>query len=71
MYSVPIKSGIYSSRLFLPGDYDLRILYDRNNNNQWDPGQFFGVKKQPEIVIPLTKKISVKPAWDNEFEATL
>ncbi|MFL5787955.1 MAG: Ig-like domain-containing protein [Flavisolibacter sp.] len=71
MYSVPIKSGIYSTKLFLPGDYDLRVLYDRNGNNKWDPGQFFGRKKQPEVAIPLSKKISVKPAWDNEFEVSL
>jgi hypothetical protein len=71
MYSAPIKSGIFSSRLFLPGDYDLRILYDQNNNGKWDPGHFFGVKRQPETVLPLGKKISIKPDWDNEFEASL
>ena len=71
MYSVSVKSGVFNARLFLPGDYDLRILYDQNNNLKWDPGQFFGQKRQPEIVHPLNRKISVKAAWDNQFDVTL
>lgn len=71
VYSAPIKSGILRLPLFLPGDYDLRILYDRNNNGKWDPGQFFGTKIQPEIVQPIEQKITVKPDWDNEFERSL
>jgi hypothetical protein len=71
IYSVSVKSGIFNARLFLPGDYDLRILYDQNNNLKWDPGQFFGQKRQPELVKPLNHKISVKAAWDNQFDVTL
>jgi hypothetical protein len=68
--SAPIKSGSFSQSMFVPGDYELRILYDTNNNGKWDPGQFFGVKRQPELVKPIEQKITVKPAWDNEFERT-
>ncbi len=71
VFSVPIKSGRYIQNLFSPGDYDLRILYDRNNNGKWDPGSFFENKKQPEIVFPINQKITVKPDWDNEFERGL
>ena len=71
MYSTSVKSGVFNARLFLPGDYDLRILYDQNNNLKWDPGQFPTKKKQPELVHPLNKKISVKAAWDNQFDVTL
>ena len=71
VFSIPIKSGRYIQNLFSPGDYDLRILYDRNNNIKWDPGQFFEGRKQTEIVIPITQKITVKPDWDNEFERGL
>ncbi len=55
----------------LPGEFELRILYDRNNNGKWDPGEFFNVHRQPEIVRPIERRISVKPAWENEFEIVL
>lgn len=71
VFSVNIKSGRYIQNLFLPGDYDLRILYDRNNNGKWDPGNFFEGKRQPEITKPIAQKITVKPDWENEFERGL
>jgi hypothetical protein len=60
-------SEIYQP-LFTPGDYELSILYDNNKNGRWDPGQFFAVKRQPELVRPLNKKITIRANWDNEFE---
>lgn len=69
--AVPIKSGRYTQTLFIPGEYDLRILYDKNKNGKWDPGQFFGQKMQPEIVEPISRKITIKANWDNEFEVAL
>lgn len=58
-------------RLFVPGEYDLRILYDENRNGQWDPGEFYGRHKQPERVMPLSRKLNVKPNWDTEVDITL
>lgn len=69
--SFPLDNPDFSQTMFLPGEYDLRILYDKNKNGVWDPGQFFGKRIQPEIVVPVERKISVKPAWQNEFEITL
>jgi hypothetical protein len=57
--------------LFAPGDYDLRILYDTNQNGKWDPGEFFGKHRQPELVVPLTRKINVKASWDNQIDISL
>ena len=57
--------------LFEPGDYELRILYDSNGNGVWDTGKFFGKKIQPEKVIPLRKKYTVKANWDNDVDYTL
>lgn len=68
VFSVSIKSGVFNQKLFLPGEYNLRILYDINGNGKWDPGHFFKEHKQPEIVVPIERSITVKPAWDNEFE---
>lgn len=69
--SFPLTSADFSQSLFLPGDYELRILKDSNKNGKWDPGEFFGKHKQPEIVKPIDRKITIKPNWENEFEIAL
>lgn len=69
--SYPLTGSDFSQLLFLPGEYDLRILFDINKNGVWDPGEFFGKHKQPEIVKPIERKITVKPAWQNEFDIAL
>ncbi len=58
-------------RLFQPGEYDLRILYDENQNGNWDPGEFFEKHRQPEKTQPLQRKLDVKPNWDSEVDITL
>lgn len=67
----PLTSTELYEALFNPGDYDLSILFDENKNGKWDPGKFFGAKKQPELVRPLNKKITIRASWDNEYEITL
>jgi hypothetical protein len=67
----PIINGEVYDQLFSPGEYELSILYDKNKNGHWDTGQFFGSKRQPELVRPLNKKITIRPNWDNEFEIRL
>ena len=69
--SFPLTGENFSQSLFLPGEYELRILNDINKNGVWDPGQFFGRHKQPEIVKPIEQHISVKENWENEFERKL
>jgi hypothetical protein len=71
-----IKSAILTSetvsyKLFLPGEYELRILADDNKNGKWDTGEFFGKHRQPELVTSVTRRIVVKANWDNEFEIVL
>jgi hypothetical protein len=58
-------------KLFVPGEYDMRILYDQNRNGKWDPGEFYGKHRQPELVVPLSRKLNVKPNWDTEVDITL
>ncbi len=69
--SYPLAGPDFSQTLFLPGDYELRILYDENKNGRWDPGSFFGKHKQPEKVKLLDRKISIKANWKNEFDLAL
>ena len=69
--SIPLNSAEYRRKLFQPGEYELRILQDRNKNGVYDPGRFFGEHKQPEIVIPLKTTLNIRANWDNEKEITL
>lgn len=70
-YSHKFVSRDFYAKLFLPGEYDLRILYDENKNGIWDPGEFFGKHIQPEKVLPISRKLNVKANWDNEVDITL
>jgi len=68
--SLPLNSAEIKLPVFLPGEYELRILNDRNKNGKWDTGEFFGKHIQPEIVIPIVSRprITVKANWENEFD---
>ena len=67
----PITSTKWSRKLFIPGEYEIRILSDLNKNNTWDPGNF-ALKRQPEKVFSVPKKISVRGGgWENEFDVSL
>lgn len=70
-YARPLTSREYNEKLFQPGDYDLRIVYDENKNGIWDTGEFFGKHRQPEKVVPLSRKLTVKANWDNVVDITL
>ncbi len=64
-------NNIFTDKLFRPGEYEMRILFDENKNGVWDTGQFFGEKRQPEKVLFINKKINVRPNWDNELDIEL
>ncbi|HEX6429698.1 MAG TPA: Ig-like domain-containing protein [Niastella sp.] len=70
-FAYPMTSKEFYAKLFLPGEYDLRILYDDNKNGVWDTGAFFEKHRQPEKVIPLSRKLNVKANWDNIVDITL
>ncbi|MEO5995455.1 MAG: Ig-like domain-containing protein [Chitinophagaceae bacterium] len=56
----------FNRQLFKPGDYDLRIVYDRNKNGKWDPGSFFGKHLQPEKVLLIPQQLKVKGGIDRD-----
>lgn len=70
-HAFPLTSADLVRPMFLPGEYELRILYDTNKNGKWDPGDFFDNHRQPEIVKPVGRSITVRPNWENEFEIAL
>ncbi len=69
--SFPLTTANFSQTLFTPGEYEIRILSDKNKNGVWDAGDFFDKRKQPELVKPVNKKITIKTNWENEFDITL
>jgi hypothetical protein len=69
--SVPLTGNVYSEAMTVPGEFSLRIFDDLNENGKWDPGQFFGKKRQPELVHPIQRTFTIKANWDNEFEVAL
>lgn len=66
--SFPLNATEFNLVLFNPGDYEVRILFDTNKNGSWDPGQFFGSKRQPEKVILIGRKVTIKPNWTNDYD---
>jgi uncharacterized protein (DUF2141 family) len=68
--SFKLTSPTFSVKLFNPGEYELRILNDENENGKWDPGNFH-LKRQPEKAIAIPRKISIRKNWDNEIDIEL
>jgi hypothetical protein len=69
--SVQLKGNMYSENMFVPGEYNLRVFDDVNENGKWDEGNFFGKKRQPEIIHPIDRNFTIKANWDNEFDVIL
>lgn len=67
--SFPLTRPEVYRKLYRPGNYDMRILYDANGNGVWDPGSY-RFKRQPEIVISISRPLSVRANWDNESTIT-
>lgn len=68
--SYPVTTTEWSNKFINPGEYEIRVLFDDNNNGKWDPGNY-SLKLQPEKVISISQKISVKANWDNERDINL
>ena len=68
--SVALTSTEFYRKLYKPGEYNLRILYDNDKNMTWTPGSF-ELKKQPEIVIRIPKPVTIRQNWDNEVNINL
>ncbi|MCW3087674.1 MAG: hypothetical protein JWQ78_1060, partial [Sediminibacterium sp.] len=44
---------------------------DSNQNGRWDPGHFFGLHRQPEIVQLIPRQLVIRSNWDNEVTIPL
>jgi len=69
--STPItKSGKIPFRQFPSGKYTIRVVYDKNNNGEWDPGDVYQ-KRQPERVWYLGKTFIIRANWEQEENITV
>ena len=68
--SIPITGTTWNDKMFEPGEYELRILFDDNNNGKWDPGNY-KLKLQPEQAITIDRKLNIRANWDNERDVKL
>ncbi len=68
--AIPLVTNEWYQKLFKPGDYELRILYDDNKNGVWDPGNY-DKKTPPEIVNLIPRKLAIKANIDNEADIVL
>jgi hypothetical protein len=70
-FSYPITQNILRIPILPPGDYQLKLLLDANQNGRWDTGKFIGKKLQPELVRNLNMILNIKSNWDNEMNLIL
>ncbi|WP_258929632.1 hypothetical protein [Flavobacterium davisii] len=56
--------------LIEPEKYYVRIIYDLNNNGQWDAGSFLE-NRQPEEVFQFPTVLDVRANWDVNQEIDL
>ncbi len=68
--SYPLTTSSWSIQLFKPGEYELRILDDTNQNGVWDFGNYH-LKKQPEKVYSIPQTLSIRGDWENERDIEL
>jgi hypothetical protein len=69
-YSYPILGKEWTSNMFAPGEYGIRILYDDDKNGKWTPGNY-AKKLQPEKAVTLPQMLAVRADWENEREINL
>lgn len=66
--STPVVSNEkISYEQLAPGSYSLKIVYDENENGEWDSGRY-RTKKQPEKVSVYPEAVEVRSNWDVEIE---
>ena len=68
--SHPLTALEWGKKLMPPGEYEIRILFDDNNNGKWDHGDY-SKKLQPEKAITISQKLGVRANWDNERDIKL
>jgi hypothetical protein len=66
-YPEDSEKGTIEFNYLDPGEYMLKLIYDRNGNKEWDTGEYLK-HLQPEKVIYYPEKIDVRSNWEYEIE---
>ena len=64
------ENNRYTFDYLLPGTYSVRMIKDRNNNQQWDTGNYLK-KIQPEEVVYMKGEIDLRANWDQNETFTV
>ncbi|OIQ26181.1 MAG: hypothetical protein BM555_06515 [Crocinitomix sp. MedPE-SWsnd] len=68
---IVVEEQIFKQKMtfekLLPGDYQLRLIFDVDNNGQWSPGKL-SEAKVPENVIYYSGLVNIKAKWEKEVE---
>jgi uncharacterized protein (DUF2141 family) len=59
------KDMLYEFNLLEPKKYLLRVIFDANDNQRWDTGNFLD-KRQPEKMVYFPQEIEVRANWELE-----
>jgi len=54
---------LYKFENLIPGNYKVRLIFDKNDNQKWDSGNYLK-KIQPEKVIYLAEEIELRENWE-------
>lgn len=57
------ESLTFAMKYVEPGKYGIRIIWDDNQNNRWDVGEF-GTRTYPEQVMYYPKPIELRANWE-------
>jgi len=61
---------IFSYTFLPPGNYTLKIIYDKNGDGKWTPGNYTS-RTQSEKVVYYSNPINIRSNWDSEIEWTV
>ncbi len=61
------KDTVLTYGNIVSGNYHLVLIYDENENNVWDTGNYLK-NKQPERILYYPDDIIIKPNWDNSID---
>ncbi|HTO14607.1 MAG TPA: Ig-like domain-containing protein [Edaphocola sp.] len=67
IFHKPILEKVYHLDLLNPGNYQITIIADKNENGKWDPGDLFK-KIQPEEIFHNEQDAILKSGWDHEVD---
>lgn len=69
MFKYPITQNLLRIAQLPPGDFQLKLLVDENNNGKWDSGSYGYGKpnKQPEKVLIIPYKLNIQSDSENEL----